>query len=165
MVILLVALLVLGPNRLPEAARQVGKAIGELRKLSSGFQAEMRDALKEPVESKPTTSSARPVEPSGVLASPHPTSTEAMGTEVASPGNGTAPADVSVPTVEPAVGGEPMAAIGDAAAEAPDDAQDREERPIDVGDVDHGDGHRPPVDLTDEDDPGVTTTPGDPAAP
>jgi Tat protein translocase TatB subunit len=55
LVILVVALLVLGPNKLPEAARQVGKAMGELRRLSSGFQAELRDAMQEPVASKPGT--------------------------------------------------------------------------------------------------------------
>ncbi len=55
LVILVVALLVLGPNKLPEAARQVGRAMGELRRLSSGFQAELRDALEEPVVSRPVT--------------------------------------------------------------------------------------------------------------
>ena len=45
LVILLVALIVLGPQRLPEAARQVGKAMAELRRISSGFQDEMRDAM------------------------------------------------------------------------------------------------------------------------
>ena len=45
LVILLVALLVLGPQRLPGAARQVGKVMGDIRRISSGFQAELRDAL------------------------------------------------------------------------------------------------------------------------
>ncbi len=48
LVILVVALIVLGPAKLPEAARQVGKAVTELRKLSSGFQQEMRDAMVDP---------------------------------------------------------------------------------------------------------------------
>jgi Tat protein translocase TatB subunit len=46
-VILLVALLILGPNKLPEAARQIGRAMGELRKVTSGFQRELQDALKD----------------------------------------------------------------------------------------------------------------------
>jgi sec-independent protein translocase protein TatB len=50
LVILLVALIVLGPNRLPSAARQVGQFMGELRRLSSGFQQELRDALEEPLD-------------------------------------------------------------------------------------------------------------------
>ena len=53
LVILVVALLVLGPNKLPEVARQVGKAMGEIRRLGAGFQAEMRDAMQEPVKLEP----------------------------------------------------------------------------------------------------------------
>jgi len=47
LVILLVALLVLGPNKLPEAARQVGQAMGHVRRLSSGFQRELREAMDD----------------------------------------------------------------------------------------------------------------------
>lgn len=46
-VIALIALIVLGPQRLPGAARQVGKALGDLRRLSNGFQSEMRDAFAD----------------------------------------------------------------------------------------------------------------------
>ena len=49
LVILVVALLVLGPSRLPDAARQVGSAIGQIRRVSSGFQAELQNAMQEPV--------------------------------------------------------------------------------------------------------------------
>jgi sec-independent protein translocase protein TatB len=45
-VILLIALIVLGPQRLPDAARQIGKTMGDLRRLSSGFQNEMKQALE-----------------------------------------------------------------------------------------------------------------------
>ena len=48
-VIFLVALLVLGPNKLPEAARQVGRVAAELRRLSSGFQDEVRKGFEEPI--------------------------------------------------------------------------------------------------------------------
>lgn len=48
-VILLVALVVLGPKKLPEAARQVARAVGELKRISSGFQREMREAIEDPV--------------------------------------------------------------------------------------------------------------------
>lgn len=53
LVILLVALIVLGPQKLPEVARQVGRAMAEVRKLTSGFEAEMRDALQEPLRMDP----------------------------------------------------------------------------------------------------------------
>ena len=48
-VILLVALVVLGPKKLPEAARQVGRALTELKRISSGFQREMREAIEDPI--------------------------------------------------------------------------------------------------------------------
>ena len=49
LVIFFVALLVLGPNKLPDAARQVGRAVNEIRRVSSGFQREMREATREPM--------------------------------------------------------------------------------------------------------------------
>ena len=48
LVILVVALLVLGPERLPEAARQVGRFLGEVRRIGSGLQSELRDAIDAP---------------------------------------------------------------------------------------------------------------------
>lgn len=44
-VIFLLALLVLGPERLPKAMGQVGRAVAQMRKLSSGFQDEIRRAM------------------------------------------------------------------------------------------------------------------------
>lgn len=49
-VILIVALVVLGPTRLPGALRQVGKFIGEAKKLSANFQNEVNDAMADPVK-------------------------------------------------------------------------------------------------------------------
>ena len=49
LVIFFVALLVLGPNNLPDAARQVGRAVNEIRRVSGGFQREMREAMQEPM--------------------------------------------------------------------------------------------------------------------
>jgi sec-independent protein translocase protein TatB len=49
LIILLVALVVLGPQKLPDAARQVGKIVGEFRRISAGFQTEMKSALNDPV--------------------------------------------------------------------------------------------------------------------
>lgn len=44
LVILFVALVVFGPDRLPELARQAGKAIARFRKETSGSIAELRKA-------------------------------------------------------------------------------------------------------------------------
>lgn len=48
-VILLLALVVLGPEKLPDAMRRAGKAYSEFRKMSATFQKEMRDAMDEPM--------------------------------------------------------------------------------------------------------------------
>lgn len=60
MLILLLGLIVLGPERLPEAMRKAGKAWGELRRMSSSFQDEVRKGFEEPVtEIKKTSSTMR----------------------------------------------------------------------------------------------------------
>jgi sec-independent protein translocase protein TatB len=43
-----IALLVLGPNRLPGAARSLGRIVHQLRSMSGNLQTEMRDAMAEP---------------------------------------------------------------------------------------------------------------------
>ena len=44
-VILVIALLLLGPEKLPDAARKVGKFMAEIRRVTSGFQEEVRSAM------------------------------------------------------------------------------------------------------------------------
>ncbi len=48
-VLLLLALIILGPERLPEAIRTFGRLYGQVRRMGEGFQAEMREALEEPM--------------------------------------------------------------------------------------------------------------------
>jgi len=43
-----IALVVLGPNRLPQAARSVGRVVAELRRMSASFQHEVNEAIGEP---------------------------------------------------------------------------------------------------------------------
>ena len=50
LVVLLLALIVLGPQRLPDAAKQVGRFMGEMRKLSTGFQNELKTAFDDQTE-------------------------------------------------------------------------------------------------------------------
>ncbi|MDZ7676444.1 MAG: Sec-independent protein translocase protein TatB [Acidimicrobiales bacterium] len=47
LVIALVALIFLGPDKLPSAIRQVGQVAGELRRMSQGFQTDLRGALDD----------------------------------------------------------------------------------------------------------------------
>ena len=49
-VILLLALVVLGPDKLPDAMRKAGKTFAELKKLSNGFQEEVRKGFEDPVK-------------------------------------------------------------------------------------------------------------------
>jgi sec-independent protein translocase protein TatB len=49
-IIFLVALVVLGPDRLPAAARTVGKILHQVREVSNGFQKELKAAVDEVVE-------------------------------------------------------------------------------------------------------------------
>ncbi|WP_208028574.1 twin-arginine translocase TatA/TatE family subunit [Rhabdothermincola sediminis] len=46
LVILLLALIVLGPDKLPEYTRKAARVMGELRRISHGFQQEMRQAME-----------------------------------------------------------------------------------------------------------------------
>lgn len=48
-VILLLALVVLGPEKLPDAIRKFTQAYSEFKKMSSGFQSELKSALDEPM--------------------------------------------------------------------------------------------------------------------
>lgn len=46
LIILLVALVVLGPERLPGAARQIGRTVNQLRSMAQGFQKELEASTK-----------------------------------------------------------------------------------------------------------------------
>lgn len=45
LVVLLLALVFLGPDRLPDAAKKLGRLMGEVRRMTSGFQEEVRSAM------------------------------------------------------------------------------------------------------------------------
>ena len=47
--ILLLALVVLGPEKLPSAIRRFTQIYGEIRKMGTGFQTELKSALDEPM--------------------------------------------------------------------------------------------------------------------
>ncbi|MGY6499612.1 MAG: Sec-independent protein translocase subunit TatA/TatB [Acidimicrobiales bacterium] len=57
--ILVIALVVLGPDKLLVTARKAGQVMGELRKVSAGFEAEMRTAMYEHDPSGPATTQPR----------------------------------------------------------------------------------------------------------
>lgn len=47
LVVLVVALLVLGPDKLPRAARQMGRAVAEFRRFTRSMQSEVDKALRD----------------------------------------------------------------------------------------------------------------------
>ena len=73
LVVLIVALLVLGPNKLPEAARSMGKAMAEFRRVTGGLQAEMRDAMDQ-LENEVKGTTEPPAIPSPPAPTPPPAS-------------------------------------------------------------------------------------------
>ena len=48
LVILVLGLLVLGPARLGVVAQQIGRLVGQLRRMAGGFQAELRELVDDP---------------------------------------------------------------------------------------------------------------------
>jgi sec-independent protein translocase protein TatB len=61
LVILLIALMVLGPDRLPGFAKKAGKVLGEVRRISHGFQSEIKQAMD--FHDDEGTSRPKPVSP------------------------------------------------------------------------------------------------------
>ena len=53
-VILLVALVILGPDQLPKAMRTFGNVMAEIRKVTGGLQAEMHKAMESIDSSGPS---------------------------------------------------------------------------------------------------------------
>jgi sec-independent protein translocase protein TatB len=107
LVILVIALVVLGPERLPEAIRKVGQVMGEVRKLSAGFQDELRDAMNEPLEEMRSTVDMvrNPFKDGEEPASQTTTASPAEPAPSPTPIEPPAPADS---TVEPPSGSSPL---------------------------------------------------------
>lgn len=56
--LLLIALVVLGPDKLPDAMRRAGRAYAEFKKVTTGFQTELKNALDEPMREMKSTADA-----------------------------------------------------------------------------------------------------------
>ena len=114
LVILIVALIVLGPKKLPEAGRQVGKAIAEVRKWSQGFQDEIKGVM-DPEVTRPSYSQPQPgYDPPPIPVIPAETAppAESNGTGTVTTGShglisGPPPADAT-PTDGPPAGDAPQ---------------------------------------------------------
>lgn len=93
LVILVVALIVLGPKRLPEVARTLGKGLAELRKATGGLTEELSNArvlLEEEArnterQAKAKSSAVKPVEPNAPAAPTDPSTPKAAALPAAEP--------------------------------------------------------------------------------
>lgn len=56
--LLLIALVVLGPEKLPDAIRKFGRAYAEFKKMANGFQGELKQVLDEPMRELKDTADA-----------------------------------------------------------------------------------------------------------
>ncbi len=107
-VIMLLVLIVLGPERLPKAMGQVGRAVAQLRRISGGFQDEIRRAMD------PDNAPFRPGEES--LDAPRPAIEDEV--KVVNAGGG----DAAAPAREE--GDVPAAGTGDTDRLAPEAGED-----------------------------------------
>ncbi len=116
LVILVVALIVLGPSKLPEAGRQIGKAMAEVRRWSQNVQSEIRDVIDvdpsppppPPPPPPPTPPSPPPPPPSEYpppppVVPPPPTPSSANGS------SDTAVPEVAADPTDASSGGQPTA--------------------------------------------------------
>lgn len=96
LVVLFIALIVLGPDKLPELARKVGKAWGDLRHYRESLESEVRGAFGVAEGSNPLAS------PLSFFTDPPPTR-PAGDAQPAQPANGTAPvnSETSPPGLTP----------------------------------------------------------------
>src|SRR4051794_35027500 len=101
LVILVVALVVLGPKRLPEAGRQIGRFVAEVRHWSSAVQAEIRDVIDLDGEPAPPPPATAPPAPAP-LAQPAPQDLNPSAPPVPTPAR---PAPAPTPT--PPAAGQP----------------------------------------------------------
>ena len=104
-----IALIVLGPHRLPQAARGLGRFMAQVRRMSASFQEEVRDALAEPTSA--VTSAVKDFRVPDVRRSVR----EAVASTFSGPVE-SAPAAQAVPA-----NGSVQLPVGDPAPVAPDD--------------------------------------------
>jgi Tat protein translocase TatB subunit len=72
LLILVIALVVLGPKRLPEAARSLGKSMAEFRRASNEIRSSLNLDMPDPEPPAPAPEpepEAKPIEPAGAAVS------------------------------------------------------------------------------------------------
>jgi len=115
--LIIIALVVLGPDKLPDAMRKAGKAYADFKRMTSGFQNEMKSVLDEPMrELRETADLAKTSAMFDTSAITKPLSGLMADVKSAATGSGTAKTET--PTVVPAA----TTAVEPAATPAPEPA-------------------------------------------
>jgi Tat protein translocase TatB subunit len=79
-IIFLIALIVLGPEKLPQVARVLGKAMADFRRITTDFRVQIEDEMRE-MERQTRLQQVSKADPSPF----HPTDQELLGAVPASP--------------------------------------------------------------------------------
>lgn len=117
--LLLLALIILGPEKLPEAIRTFGKTYAEFKKVTTGFQSELKSALDEPMrEMRETADMFKSAATFDGVADMLDDAKKMMN-EAADPASAAAPASAPEQVAAAAEPGDPAAASGAAPPFAP----------------------------------------------
>lgn len=116
MMILLIALVVVGPSRLPEVGRSIGKGLREFRKVQDEVRDSINFNLDEPIRPPPPARTPRaprtPERPAPAPGDddPVPAPAPAAGsvTDVAEPVSESSAQTVEAPPAEPEISGDPV---------------------------------------------------------
>lgn len=92
LVVVVIALVVLGPQRLPEAMRQVGKGVSELRRYGSALTSEVQSAFV-PSPGSPAPAAAAPAAPVDASMAARDSSTSAGSSSTSAPDSTVSEAD------------------------------------------------------------------------
>lgn len=63
LIIMAIALVVIGPQKLPELARSLGRGLSEFKRATEGFKQTMEDSVKVADIKEPATKEPAPTEP------------------------------------------------------------------------------------------------------
>jgi sec-independent protein translocase protein TatB len=103
-VIFLIALIVLGPEKLPQVARVLGKAMADFRRITTDFRVQIEDEMRE-MERHTRLQQTNPSTPSPAFTPPYtPSDAELLGatlTPTATPAEAPPPATTPAPATVP----------------------------------------------------------------
>jgi sec-independent protein translocase protein TatB len=132
--ILVIGLIVLGPDKLPDAIRKFGNIYGELRRMSHGFQSELRDAFDEPMQTLRGTAQVMQDSVNEPLSSITELKAPVVGGGAAANGSATADdADTGAADPTATAEDEGTTAETNATADAPATAESSTEHPVTHG--------------------------------